>query len=204
MLLFKLWGRRILFLCSLRGWGFWLPKQQSETNAKLDFNKVSEFRLKLVSLFFKEPYSFVCGVDCTFVRNRLASEGPQKFDVAVICLLRRRITIRFCRYLMMASPCILMGYGFILSSYRAMSRASILSVLTVVSTALPKFFIFSGFSILTVIPATLNIYSSKALLFPVAFMTQWILPSWGRVPMNFFIPVVVLSKVWICSPLSKE
>ena len=63
----------------------------------------------------------------------------------------------------MASPCTLKGRGFIFSPYKVMSRASLLSVLTVESKALAKFFTFSGFSMLTVIPATLSIYSSKAL-----------------------------------------
>lgn len=73
------------------------------------------------------------------------------------------MTVLFCRSRRMASPCTLKGCGFIFSPYRAMSRASILSVLTVESMALAKFFTFSGFSMLTVIPATLSIYSSNAL-----------------------------------------
>ena len=38
----------------------------------------------------------------------------------------------------------------------------------------------------------------------VPYITQWILPSLGRVPINCLIPAVVLLKVRISPPLSEE
>ena len=134
--------------------------QQRELSAELDFDKLREFRLQPVTPLFKELDRFVYGMGRSFVRDRQAYEGASEIRHGRNLL--GELTYD-CRSRRIASPCTLKGRGFIFSPYKVMSRASLLSVLTVESMALAKFFTFSGFSMLTVIPATLSIYSSKAL-----------------------------------------
>ena len=53
-------------------------RQQCELSAELDFDKIREFRLKPVTLLFKELDRFVYGMSCTFVRDRQTCERATK------------------------------------------------------------------------------------------------------------------------------
>ena len=52
--------------------------QECELPAELDFDKIREFRLKPVTLLFKELDRFVYGMSCTFVRDRQTCERATK------------------------------------------------------------------------------------------------------------------------------
>ena len=52
--------------------------QERELPAELHFDKIREFRLKPVTLLFKELDSLVYGMGCTFVRDRQTSEGASE------------------------------------------------------------------------------------------------------------------------------
>ena len=52
--------------------------QECELPAELDFDKIREFRLKPVTLLFKELDRFVYGMSCTFVRDRQTCKRATK------------------------------------------------------------------------------------------------------------------------------